>query len=790
MDLGLDTEQPPAPAKPSRSDPLSDQEVLRRYKRAMQDAQSEHKRVVREIEELYAAYGLNSFKRGDFADLKELWKCDPPEIGILLSAVNTFWGSMISSRPEPAFPGFDEGTGDAVLGEAITQLVKAGRRWAGSDDVDEDVVLDAVLGGYGWARLCLETETRPPYHPDEEFVSADRVWWDAGGHGKNLGDSQEIIVRDYFSLDEAEARFPDQADLFAALRLQLGGGGSGAAPREGVQAMGGQNIQVTINAVDGRESSSTTHPRRLREVPVDDFQFKVWEQMVGWYAPDQETGKNRWHEVKQSDFDAAMERMAVEGELAAEPFEPPDTTSYPTATWYRARILAATAAGEPRVLREAAPIDGNQRLARPMCGYKERYTPEGSEDLLRTRYFGFGRVLVGLQRLFSVAMRLYIEQEARRNRDGWDVERSAFGGDDVALQNFINSRRIPGSVNVVPDGAYEKLHKRDEQPKAHTSEIQGMFRFMAGDLVSYSLGVSDVSRGTFTEDRSAKWISALQNSALQMQQMFTQARTSFLQEGAVTMARLMLLLLDPQDIDRILGEQPLRKGITGQVGQDGTTLEPIMTTDPETGQQVPMTLGRYLHDNQQEIMSNDIVFGLRPSAASERLANAQLMLQHGVYKDIADLLSDIPEAKEILAPAVLRASFAEGSDYADVADKLDAILQQKKQEREQQQQLQTDQGVLQYLQQKAQQDPQGAQQLLQQAMATTGGQGQQGGQQQPGQAQGGGKPPAETINFKDLPPNGKVQLAAQAGIQLNPADVQPPPTLAGMPPASPGGPIQ
>ncbi len=789
---------PPAGDEPEGSQPpvakgLTDQDVLRRYKRSMADAQSEHKRVVSEIEDLFSAYGLNSFKRGDFADMKETWKDNPPEIGILLSAVNTFWGSLIASRREPAFPGFDMGTADAVLGEALTQLIKAGRRWASSDDVDEDVVLDAILCGYGFARQSLETETRPPFHPDEEYVSADRVWWDPGGHGKNCADAQEWIVRDFYSLDEAEARFPEQRDLFAGLRLALGGdsGAAGNAARDGVQQMGGKNIQVSINAIDGRESSSGATPRRLREVPVDDFQFKVWEQMVGWYAPDEESGKSRWHEARQADFQAGLEAMQAETETSGQPFDPPQVNEYPSATWYRARILASTAAGEPKVIQSAEPIDGNQRLVRPMTGYKERYNPEGSEDTLRTRYFGFGRVLVGLQRLFSVAMRLYIEQEARRNRDGWDVERSAFGGDENAMQTFINSRRIPGSVNIIPDGAYEKLHKRDEQPKSNTSEIQGMFSFLANDLVSYSLGVSDVSRGTFTEDRSAKWVSALNQSSLQMQQMFTQSFTSYLEEGAVTQARLMLLHLDPEDLDRLLGDQPLRKGITGQVGQDGKTLEPIMVDDETTpGQQVPMTMGRYLKENMREVMDNDVAFGLRPSAATERIANAQLMLQHGIYKDIADLLSDIPEAKEILAPVVLRASFAEGSDYADVADKLEALIQQKQEERAQQQAEQSDQGWLGVIQQMAQSDPQHAQQLLQQAQQALGG-----GQGQPGDSQGAqngqpgasaGRQPSMQINFKDLTDAERAQMLAKVQIQADPTP--PPMPMPGMQPGTPPAP--
>jgi hypothetical protein len=39
--------------------------------------------------------------------------------------------------------------------------------------------------------------------------------------------------------------------------------------------------------------------------------------------------------------------------------------------------------------------------------------------------------------------------------------------------------------------------------------------------------------------------------------------------------------------------------------------------------------------------------------------------------------------------------------------------------------------------------------------------------------QGGGakKPPSESINFKDLPPDGQVEMAAQAGLKLDPAQL-------------------
>jgi hypothetical protein len=54
-------------------------------------------------------------------------------------------------------------------------------------------------------------------------------------------------------------------------------------------------------------------------------------------------------------------------------------------------------------------------------------------------------------------------------------------------------------------------------------------------------------------------------------------------------------------------------------------------------------------------------------------------------------------------------------------------------------------------------------------------------QQAPQQAPNGQQKVAEAIGFNDLPPAGKVQMAAQAGIQLDPSQVQTPPQGATAP---------
>ena len=39
------------------------------------------------------------------------------------------------------------------------------------------------------------------------------------------------------------------------------------------------------------------------------------------------------------------------------------------------------------------------------------------------------------------------------------------------------------------------------------------------------------------------------------------------------------------------------------------------------------------------------------------------------------------------------------------------------------------------------------------------------------QQKSSGKPPSESINYKDLPPEGQAQLAAKVGIKLNPEQI-------------------
>jgi hypothetical protein len=376
-----------------------------------------------------------------------------------------------------------------------------------------------------------------------------------------------------------------------------------------------------------------------------------------------------------------------------------------------------TPSGGAKVVKSAEPIVGNQRLIRPLTGFLEQYLD--GETTLRTRFFGFGRVLLGLQRLVSVWMRLSVEQEARRNRSGGDVEEDAFATLQ-AKQAWVDAKAMPGAWAEIPAGAADKIHANPEMPSPHIASISEMFNFLSVKLPSHMLGISDMSRGTFEGDRSAKFLATQQETSLQLQFDFTMSFTDYLSEGAVTMARLMLLLLDAADIDRLLGNQPLREGITGQKDPNTGELVPIPETDPATGEPVidqktgqpkPLTLGRFLQIRVGEIFDKDVGFGLRASAASERQANAQLMMQHGFFKDLLD--SGVPGY--LLAPTVLRSSFAEGTDFADLATKLEQFYAQSNQQQQQAAEAQTEQGWTQFIQGLSKSDPQKAVALMQQA---------------------------------------------------------------------------
>lgn len=706
------------PATPSRPDPTSDAEVLKRYQRAMADSKPEHDKVVQQTADFYAAYGLRSIQGQDFADLEKVWGDSPPEIGMMLSNVNTFWGSLVSSRREPSFPGFDGSPTDAVVGEMLNLLIRAGRRWGGSDAVDEQALTDLIVTGYSFTEQYLETTGRPPYRTKERWIPLSDIFWDKGAHLKNLGDAQEFIRRHHYSVDEAAARFHDHADAIRAMGVNLGGTDSSSAPGEGARALGGPAVSVSVTAADGHSTSGATSTRRLREIPVDDFQFTVWEELVAFDDPEAGRVEER-RDVFEAKVAEAKAAAAGQGEL----YEPPEVLPYAEATWYRAKILAQSPAGSPKILEAATPIPGNRRLIRPMTAFPEEYL---DGDTLRTRYFGFGRVLLGLQRLVSVAIRIYIEQEARRNRGGGTLEDGTFES-KAAEQAWIDAQAMPGAWGKCPDGKYEKIHPAQDIPTPHVNSMKEIFRFLSVDLVSHMLGISDMSRGTFEGDRSAKFVATMQESATQMQSRITSAFTDYLAEGAVTMCKLLLDSLDAKDIDRLVGQQPLREGITGQKDMQTGELMPIMIADA-TGQEVPLTTGQYLKINAGEIFDHDVSFGLRPSAPSERMANAMLSMQHGWLKEVASLLP--PGAGKILAPAALKASFAEGSDFADAAVKIQAFIAEEEERERVAAEAATEEGWVAFIQGLAATDFEKAASLMQQASDAVTGPQQGGGQPQ------------------------------------------------------------
>lgn len=689
-----------------RPDPLSDEEVVKRYRRFMSDAQPEHDRLVKEAADYYAAYGGNSIKGQDFAELQKVWGDHPPELLMLLSNVNTFWGSLVSSRKEPAFPGYDSSPSDTVIGEMLNLLIKAARRWAGSDAVDEQALTDHIITGNAFAEEFLETECRPPFRPKERYIPLSDIWFDPGANEKNRVDAQEFNRRHRYGVDEAAARFPEHADTVRAMGMEFGAGGAKNAPGEGARTLGGPAITVSVSAADGSSRGGASTSKRLREIPIDDFQFTVWEDLVSFQG-----ANGAWVEGTVEEFTAKVDEAEQQAIATGQPFTRPRPLPYAQATWYRARILVRGGGGGPLVVKKAEPIQGNRRLIRCMTGYPEQYL---DGEVLKTRYFGFGRVLLGLQRLVSVAIRIYLEQEARQNRSGGDVEKSAFNS-DAEFRLWADSKAVPGSWGQIPDGSHEKIHPTPAIPTPHVNSMREMFKFLSIDLVSHMLGISDMNRGTFSEDRSAKFLSTMLESSIQMQSRLTSAFTDYLAEGAVTMCRLLLEGFDAKDIDRLIGAQPLREGITGQRNEQGT-LAPIMVADPQTGEPVPLTTGLYLKLNAGEIFDNDVGFGLRPAEAVERMATAGYWSQHGIPKALQDL--GLPGS--IVAPAFLRV-FGEDSVMADTTTKAEQFFKQQEEQQQQQAEAATEQGWLQFIAQLAKMDFEKALELVQQAgQAVTG----------------------------------------------------------------------
>lgn len=687
---------------PMDDGPLAEAAVRRRYKRALSESETEHARVVEELGEYYDAYSLDSIRGKDFAHLQKVWGDHPPEIGMVLSAVHDFWGQLTSSRRMPSFPGFDTGIADEIVGKAMSMLLDAGRRWAHSDDVDEQALLDLLLVGLAFGEDSLETRGRPPFRPLERYVPIPDIRWDVNANLKGLSDARYWIPRHYYSLDEALARHPEHEERIKAAAERLGGYGSHPGPQEGAQSLGGRNTTVRLYGSDGSPIASEGS-RWQREIQVDDFQFLVHESLVMW------DGK----EVPAAEFSEAMELLEEEAIRAGVPFEKPEVQRYAQGTWYRCEMLVETMGGDPLMLSEPRPIPGNQPLAKAMTGFPKRMNFEQS-GRMRTQWFCFGRTLTGLQKLSSVTVRIGIEQEARRNRMGGLYKDGAFSTPSQK-ENFINAQITPGAFAEVANP--EMIQFNEPSSLSHVGVMKDWFSFLSVDLPGYIHARSDMSRGTFQGDRSQKFVATMIETGNQMNQMLTSAFTAWLSKGAVTMARLVVDGLDPKDIDRLLGRQPLWEGITGQINPESGQVEPIPLLDeagqPQldeaTGQPLIMTLGRFLKENVGEIFDNDISFGLRPSAASQRLADQELISQHGVFKD---LISVAPP--EIMVPAYLKL-YAEGTPMYEAAAQLEAHYKKVAAQQEEQAQAASEEGMLQFIQDLAGKDLQRALQLVQAA---------------------------------------------------------------------------
>lgn len=701
------------------------EQALSRYKKFMRDAEPEHHRVLRECAAANQAYGGNSIQGQDFADLAILWGPTPPEIPILLANVDAFLGSLMASRKEATFPGVDTGLKDEALGGLLNILIRQARRWAGSDREDKGTLKDQILSGLSFSKLTLDTQGRPPYRPTEEHVLIDRVRWDKWARKENLLDGQDFSLDEPYGLDEAIAKWPDFEEAFRALTAGAGDSKE-SQPGAGARAtLNSPAAAVTVSAADGSSpggSAGGSTPRR-REILVRYWEFLHFESLVHWQGPD-----GAEMETSAEDFTKAIREMGDAAMQAGIVFSPPEAVPVAASSWYSCRVLAKTATGEPQVLTDPEPIPGNQRLIRALTGKYEDIL-EG-ETFVR-RWFGWGRILLGLQRLASTAIRIELEQESRRGRESEHVENGAFDS-DAEFQAYVRAKRMPGAVLKIKDGAHEKIHPVADSVGSRVDSIRQLFQWLAIDLPRYILGISDMNRGTFEGDRSVKFLDTMLQTSLQMQSDFTSSYTYFLDEGAVALARLLLGPegLDAEDIDTILGhagEKP-REGITHEKDESGQ-LVPIMIPDPDgepqmdpaTGAMVPatrpMTAGRYLKDNLRAIFDHEISFGFRPAAASERAANAQLMLQHGNMGEM--LKAGAPP--HIVIPYMIRASFQQGTEFSDMAAELDVYYAEQKQQEEAQAQAASEEGWVAFIQNLAKTDFEKAAELMQQATDAVAG---------------------------------------------------------------------
>jgi hypothetical protein len=712
------------------------------------------KAIKKKWAKLFAAYGSDFLTKAEKEYLLSTER-PPVEINLLTAKINAVRGSIASSRMEAVFKPHSDSDIANVKAGWMTQLVRKAFTDCGAYDEMDQVFHNDLITGYGAAELYLDT-SRIPFRGILRKRSLHSLWPDPDACGMNLRDKTfdifviptlvEKVLGTWGDDPEKEQKIQQHAEQWGTL-----GAGERSTTKRGGRSAGGS----------GKDS--------LRgKVEIALFIYQRWMKRVRWYDP--ERG------VRRDTLREELEARRAELEKITDPsgmplYEPIEEEEYRGETWYRAHLMLGgfETKKKDKAARGLLILDHEES---PRIGSTFEWLTglaQEEPDKERVLFFNIMDIAYGLQMVLNRTLQEELAILAREAKGGLYYAEEAvpddYPGGEAA---WIKDQSKPGSATKIAAEGWDRW-KQKELPRIPP----GLDR-MEEKLVQWigqAMAITDAFVGSVQQERSAVYLSNLQQQGLVTLGPVLGPYVAFIKNCGVAMAEILIRHLPTSDIDRLL-DYPEFEGLTHQVNEETGEPEPMLVNDPDapvmdetTGEQafdqqtgeplyeqIPITAGYVL--KQENPLDYEVNVDTGQATISLRYAIWE-MVEQGILQTMQNALP--PKAFRHFLMFMVRNIPITGEQGSQLAKDIEKAI-------EEEDELQTLEGVKEYL---GTLPPEQVQQALQEVAGALGI--QLGGEEQPP-----GKPPSTSIRFSDLPPSGRVQLAAQAGIQLSEDETIPP----------------
>jgi hypothetical protein len=557
-------------------------------------------------------YSNDAWDPADRGTLEEEGRI-PVTFNYSLSTINALVGSDMADRKEARFWGVDGQLRDEVTGEWLTTISRHNWQRARGHRIESQAQLDQLITGYGWAQVFVDS-TRFPFRVKPGYVDPLNMHPDPDYRDDNLADARYLIHEEKWHREDAIAQWPDKEDELAALGAVYGA--AGMFPKS---AERGRHYHVSL-------PDDTYRTEEDERVHIFDYQFRKREPWVAFTDP--ETGERQ--QLSSEDFAARRKELeAVLDESTGMPvFGAIQSVQFARDVTYRA-WLAGDAGAMSVILEEPRRIEQDMFTYRAATGFREKDTETG-----RTRHFGLMAVIEEPQRWSAKVLSMIIEMMARNSKGGGFIKPSAL----VDAEKFKQDAGKPGAWHFIAD---EAVIGDDIVERQAMQWPQGLERLldMAVNAIPELSSVTNWIKGTAQTERSNVLISNLQSQSMVVLGPLLDPMSQFRVELHTLAAKMAQQYMDPEEMNRLLGELDPIEGVTHEAVPDEETgevsLQPIMVADEELGGERPITPADILRD--LDLLEYHVAVDLGAASSTAKQALWQLFNQTGLLQKLVEV---------------------------------------------------------------------------------------------------------------------------------------------------------